>query len=587
MKRAFVLLLITLSTTLYSQGQGCLFDRSVDTLGYVVPHAAATFGNKFLMGNGIGGFMHAGMFEVDCFGQRVWYNIPVIPGQITDIAYANDRIFAAGVFDDYSDVEPGFGAFVLVYDTNRNLLDWHAYIRDSLSYYNDSTITGHYTVNQTWAADLPSNNPEYRQVQLSIVDTTHILLSAWNNIVGVNLTDWSITWAKRYDGYVNDISPQINNRFYVVTRNKLYWVDTFGDSLRVNTGFYDGRQVYHADNGRDYVTANGSVIEIDTSLNTLHQYPLSVDFANFNGLTGYGNTVFLTGSYNIANNLIAELVFDSSLQLDTSFAVEKTCSLPVAATANDSVVLLTGGKGTNFYKTYSQIGDHEVRHGNMQFGPIAFDSVSYVAFDTVTSGSQTYIVYHLYIRYRFALTNIGSDTIHDFSLRDEYRSLPVNGFGPLWYNYYSGLSIAPNDSIVVNDYYFNDFYHYVPSQYDSILTVLYVSSINGVVPDTFCGSISSPVIAYNIPTGISENLQQKVANVYPNPTNSQITIQLSSIPTPNTTFTLTDLSGRQLLRQTLVNSNNQVDMSQLAAGVYVYTIKNGQQVPVIGKVVKE
>jgi hypothetical protein len=63
-------------------------------------------------------------------------------------------------------------------------------------------------------------------------------------------------------------------------------------------------------------------------------------------------------------------------------------------------------------------------------------------------------------------------------------------------------------------------------------------------------------------------------------------VQLGSTPTATTTFTLNDLTGRQLLQQPLTQQQQTIDISQLSQGFYVYSIKYGDGRQAIGKICK-
>ena len=121
------------------------------------------------------------------------------------------------------------------------------------------------------------------------------------------------------------------------------------------------------------------------------------------------------------------------------------------------------------------------------------------------------------------------------------------------------------------------------------------------------GQFTSPVLAfgsYNIyigyptcqdwffakyilpPTGINDLPNENEVGVYPNPFTSTIYIQTTS--PKQETFSLYDSYGKLILTKTIIDNKEQINTSQLAAGLYFYSIvnKNGERVKA-GKVVKE
>jgi hypothetical protein len=90
-------------------------------------------------------------------------------------------------------------------------------------------------------------------------------------------------------------------------------------------------------------------------------------------------------------------------------------------------------------------------------------------------------------------------------------------------------------------------------------------------------------------TGLNEpnsHFYSKEAIVYPNPARNFVTIDFS-MAYPNALFTLRDIAGNVVL-ETRLNSNRQeVDISKLVPGTYVYTIYNRKGLNESGKLVVE
>ena len=75
-------------------------------------------------------------------------------------------------------------------------------------------------------------------------------------------------------------------------------------------------------------------------------------------------------------------------------------------------------------------------------------------------------------------------------------------------------------------------------------------------------------------------------NIYPNPTQNSITIDLGTEASPNTTLTLYDLLGKTMHRQRISNRKTVVNMADLAQGIYLVQISNPKGNKVL-KVIKE
>jgi len=78
---------------------------------------------------------------------------------------------------------------------------------------------------------------------------------------------------------------------------------------------------------------------------------------------------------------------------------------------------------------------------------------------------------------------------------------------------------------------------------------------------------------YVIITGINGNSQNGNFSVYPNPTSGLFTIELAG--GKNTSYQITDIIGKVILKGTLKNKRTTLDLSAYEAGVYILKI-NGQ-----------
>lgn len=90
-------------------------------------------------------------------------------------------------------------------------------------------------------------------------------------------------------------------------------------------------------------------------------------------------------------------------------------------------------------------------------------------------------------------------------------------------------------------------------------------------------------------TGLIEpnsHFYSKEAIVYPNPTRNFVTVDFS-MAYPNALFTLRDISGKVVLESRLSSNRQEVDISELAPGAYVYSIYNSKGLNESGKLVVE
>jgi hypothetical protein len=87
-------------------------------------------------------------------------------------------------------------------------------------------------------------------------------------------------------------------------------------------------------------------------------------------------------------------------------------------------------------------------------------------------------------------------------------------------------------------------------------------------------------------SGLEEDLQFLI---YPNPTQSILTLAYESKPSGTCIFSIQDMNGRKLIEQAILNEKGimQFDLSQYPDGVYVYQIMDGKEVLQSGQIVKQ
>jgi len=74
--------------------------------------------------------------------------------------------------------------------------------------------------------------------------------------------------------------------------------------------------------------------------------------------------------------------------------------------------------------------------------------------------------------------------------------------------------------------------------------------------------------------------------LYPNPSSTHITIELPTTPQKNTSLTIYNLNGQQLITQTITEPQTVVDISGLPSGIYFVKVQDDEKV-MMGKVVKQ
>jgi len=87
-------------------------------------------------------------------------------------------------------------------------------------------------------------------------------------------------------------------------------------------------------------------------------------------------------------------------------------------------------------------------------------------------------------------------------------------------------------------------------------------------------------------TAIDEqNLHQNIF-VYPNPSTTQITLDLSDTQYKNTSLTISNISGQQLQNRTITELITEIDISDLPTGIYIIKVWNDKNV-MIQRVIKQ
>lgn len=129
------------------------------------------------------------------------------------------------------------------------------------------------------------------------------------------------------------------------------------------------------------------------------------------------------------------------------------------------------------------------------------------------------------------------------------------------YSAFIDSAIAQGDSILVGGNYYMLEGTYIDQQYTTM----------------GCDSLITYYVSINSATGISRNLENEII-IYPNPMSEYI--HINSLSNQLFKWNLTDISGRQLRKETHYQATKTIDFSMFEDGMYILTLqfKNGESV---------
>ncbi|MBK7818751.1 MAG: T9SS type A sorting domain-containing protein [Sphingobacteriaceae bacterium] len=105
-------------------------------------------------------------------------------------------------------------------------------------------------------------------------------------------------------------------------------------------------------------------------------------------------------------------------------------------------------------------------------------------------------------------------------------------------------------------------------------------------PNTNCSGVDSLVMTVADCTGLTQlSNQLGSVSVYPNPANDQLTITNAKFD--NASLIISDAAGRIIISQSVSSNEEKVNVAQLANGVYLLRIKQGNATLKTIKLVKE
>lgn len=101
----------------------------------------------------------------------------------------------------------------------------------------------------------------------------------------------------------------------------------------------------------------------------------------------------------------------------------------------------------------------------------------------------------------------------------------------------------------------------------------------------YTSSISNIVVTSGV--GITDNSSENGIFIYPNPVNKKLTIEISKTDFQNnSTVTISDICGKQLLQTPVNKEKTEIDISGLAKGIYLLSVENKDGI-YIKKFIKE
>jgi len=79
---------------------------------------------------------------------------------------------------------------------------------------------------------------------------------------------------------------------------------------------------------------------------------------------------------------------------------------------------------------------------------------------------------------------------------------------------------------------------------------------------------------------IEEQSKLNDATIFPNPSSTQVTIELPTQPSKNTSLTISNTNGQELITQSIIEPQTEIDLSSLPSGIYIVKVWNDKEVMV-------
>ncbi|MES2763420.1 MAG: T9SS type A sorting domain-containing protein [Bacteroidota bacterium] len=487
--------------------------------------------------------------KLDANGNLVW--AVAFPGQTLKTAVdASGNVFVTGTFNGTQDFDPGSGTFTLT-PASTNYPDMYVCKIDNSG-------------NFVFAGRIGGNDKETPTSMTADASGNIIITGLFKNTVDFDpmaATTYTMFSNGQDDGFVVKLDNSCN----------FLWGAKFGSSAS-----YEQTSDAATDAaGNVYITgAFAGNVDFDPSVmgysglsspSSVNIYLLKLDAAgNFGWVNGFGST-----SVNDESRAIA---LDAAGNIHIAGAYAGTVDFDPSATAT-STLTAVGGLDC-FVAKYDASGNYIFAKG---FGSAAYDCCK----DIKVSGNGTICYTGVFFQNAdFDPSAAGTYTMASAGANDAFLAALDNTGNFLWAGNLSPWSYDAIEELAITgtgDLYACGAFMF-STDFDPSSAVFNMSS-SGF--DGFILKLSGAGV------GIKENNLNNAVSVYPNPFTNVITLSSEKINLQQADVIITDVTGRQIEKLSNLNSyNTQINLEQLKAGVYFYSIIEKNKTLATGKIIK-
>lgn len=313
------------------------------------------------------------------------------------------------------------------------------------------------------------------------------------------------------------------------------------------------------------VLSANTLFKIDTTYNILNQF----DLTSLNFLVA--NIVVDSGKINLSNAQASNFAFfDLNLQLTDSFQMQLTDVIVNSFAISDSTIMVAGAEFSRnnhaYLKAYSTTGDHTYYSTDLALTDVSFDTTYVDQPSPLPSG-----VYRIKFVCRIIVQNTGTDTIHSFYINAESTISGPCGTGK-YLKVIDNVNLAPGQSMsipldIINEYgiaisNFPYSYEFCP----------WLSCPNFKTDKDHSNDYLCDTAIFQAPTAIEEITGTDIVSIYPNPFDSEISIELKNEENLNSTYEIYDVLGEKKMSGKLMQKVKQIDFSEMPSGVYFLNI---------------
>lgn len=156
---------------------------------------------------------------------------------------------------------------------------------------------------------------------------------------------------------------------------------------------------------------------------------------------------------------------------------------------------------------------------------------------------------------------------------------------------YSGWTVPGTDFGSMSNYSgFNPNYDFDAVSTNAGEAIVAWNRLTGSTNDIFACNLLSTGLNCSPPVFIQETQENNEINIYPNPVENTLTVQFSSTTNANENdiFCVFDITGKLILKTTVLPLiENAINTEEIANGMYVFELKNKQEVLQRGKLIKQ